>query len=49
VGIALVVSAALAAFGLSAGPTTTEMVQAVRVIKVGQPTMMSSSGTSLVR
>ncbi len=46
--VALVVGTAVAAFGISARPTA-DFAQTVRVIKAGQPTMMSSSGTSLVR
>jgi hypothetical protein len=46
--VALVVGAALTAFGTSVRPST-DFVQTVHVIKAGQPTMISSSGTSLVR
>lgn len=46
--VALVVGAALTAFGMSIRPST-DFVQTVHVIKAGQPTMISSSGTSLVR
>ena len=46
--VALVVGIALTAFGISARPTS-DAAQTAHVIKAGQPTMMSSSGTSLVR
>ena len=46
--VALIVGAALTAFGTSVRPNT-DSVQAVHVIKAGQPTMISSSGTTLVR
>ena len=46
--VALVVGIALTAFGISARPTT-DVAQTAHVIKAGQPTMMSSSGASLVR
>ena len=46
--VALVVGIALTAFGISARPTT-DFGQTVHMIKAGQPTMVSSSGTSLVR
>jgi hypothetical protein len=48
VAVALVAGIALAAFGISARPTT-DVAQAVHVIKAGQPTMMSSSETYIVR
>ncbi|MBN9147302.1 MULTISPECIES: hypothetical protein [unclassified Nitrobacter] len=48
VAIALVLGAALAAFGTSVRPGT-DTVQTVHILKAGQPTMMSSSGASLVR
>lgn len=48
VAVALVAGIALAAFGISARPTT-DVAQAVHVIKAGQPTMMSSSATYVVR
>jgi hypothetical protein len=48
VAVALVLGAALATFGTSVRPGT-DAVQTVRVLKAGQPTMISSSGTSLVR
>jgi hypothetical protein len=46
--VALVAGVALAAFGISVRPST-DFTQAVHVIKAGQPTMVTSSGTSLVR
>jgi hypothetical protein len=46
--VALVVGAALTAFGTSVR-SSADFVQTVRVFKAGQPTMISSSGTSLVR
>jgi len=45
--VALVAGIALAAFGISARPAT-DFAQ-IQVIKAGQPTMMSSAGTSQVR
>jgi hypothetical protein len=45
--VALVAGIGLAAFAISARPTTD--VAQIHVIKAGQPTMMSNSGTSLVR
>jgi hypothetical protein len=48
VAVALVAGIALAAFGISARPTT-DVAQAVHVIKAGRPTMMSSSETYIVR
>jgi hypothetical protein len=48
VAVALVLCAALAALGISVRPGT-DAVQTVHVIKAGQPTMISSSGTSLVK
>ncbi|MEH6950456.1 hypothetical protein V4R08_03775 [Nitrobacter sp. NHB1] len=46
--VALFVGAMLTVFGTSLRPST-DFVQTVHVIKAGQPTMISSSGTSLVR
>ncbi|GEC16039.1 hypothetical protein [Nitrobacter winogradskyi] len=46
--VALVAGAVLTAFGTSLRPNT-DVVQTVHVIKAGQPTMVSSSGTSVVR
>ena len=46
--VALVAGIALAAFGISAHPTT-DVAQAVHVIKAGQPTMMSSAASYVVR
>lgn len=46
--VALIVGSALTAFGTSLRPST-DFVQTVHVIKAGQPTMISSSGTILVR
>lgn len=46
--IALIVGAALTAFGTSVRPSA-DFVQTVHVIRAGQPTMISSSGTTLVR
>jgi hypothetical protein len=46
--VALVVGAALTAFGTSVR-SSADFVQTAHVIKAGQPTMISSSGTSLVR
>jgi hypothetical protein len=48
VAVALVAGAMLTVFGTSLRPNT-GFAQTVHVIKAGQPTMMSSSGTSLVR
>ena len=46
--VALVAGVALATFGISARPTT-DVAQAVHVIKAGQPTMMSSAASYVVR
>jgi hypothetical protein len=46
--VALVAGIALAAFGISARPTT-DVAQAVHVIKAGQPTMMSDAASYVVR
>jgi len=46
--VALVAGAALATFGMSVR-SSGDFVQTAHVIKAGQPTMITSSGTSLVR
>ena len=46
--VALVAGIALADFGISARPTT-DVAQAVHVIKAGQPTMMSDAASYVVR
>ncbi len=46
--VALVVGIAPTAFGISARPAT-DFARTVHMIKAGQPTMISRSGTSLVR
>jgi hypothetical protein len=46
--VALVLGVVLTAFSTYVRPST-DFVQTAHVIKVGQPTMISSSGTSLVR
>ena len=46
--VALAAGIAMAAFGISARPAL-NVAQTVHVIKAGQPTMLSSSTTSIVR
>lgn len=46
--VALVAGAALTTLGMSAR-SSNDFVQTAHVIKAGQPTMITSSGTSLVR
>jgi len=47
--VALVVGIAVAGLGISARSNSEDFTQTARVIKAGQPVMVTSSGVSLVR
>jgi hypothetical protein len=47
--VALVAGIAVAGFGISARSNSDEYTQTARVIKAGQPVVVTSSGASVVR
>ena len=47
--VALVAGIAVAGFGISARSNSDEFTQTARVIKAGQPVVVTSSGASVVR